>query len=130
MPKRKMATADVQTNGHVKSSKYGDNMVNGLLHKEQKPSAPAGKNTDKDEIQLVLQSFRLLIADLCQQFNMGHPGSAIGMAALGVALWKYGMKYAPHTPTWFNRDRFLLSNGHACLFQYTNHYLANYKAMT
>lgn len=36
---------------------------------------------------------------------------AIGMAAIGVALWKYVMKYAPHTPDFFNRDRFILSNG-------------------
>ncbi|KAF2250443.1 hypothetical protein BU26DRAFT_540195 [Trematosphaeria pertusa] len=81
-------------------------------------------------MQLVLQSFRLLIADLCEQFGMGHPGSAIGMAALGVALWKYIMRYAPHQPDWFNRDRFLLSNGHACLFQYANLYLSGYEAMT
>lgn len=91
------------------STAYGEATVNRLLGKEQKPSAPAG--TSKDEMQLVLQSFRLLIADLCQQFGMGHPGSAIGMAAIGVALWKYSMKYAPHQPDWFNRDRFVLSNG-------------------
>lgn len=36
---------------------------------------------------------------------------AIGMAAIGVALWKYVMRYAPHTPDYFNRDRFVLSNG-------------------
>lgn len=36
---------------------------------------------------------------------------AIGMAAIGVALWKYVMRYAPHSPDWFNRDRFVLSNG-------------------
>lgn len=41
------------------------------------------------------------------KFNSG----AIGMAAIGVALWKYVMRYAPHTPTYFNRDRFVLSNG-------------------
>lgn len=33
------------------------------------------------------------------------------MAAFGVALWKYSMRYAPHSPDWFNRDRFVLSNG-------------------
>lgn len=33
------------------------------------------------------------------------------MAAIGVALWKYVMRYAPHSPEWFNRDRFVLSNG-------------------
>jgi dihydroxyacetone synthase len=52
------------------------------------------------------------------------------MAAIGVALWKYAMRYAPHQPDWFNRDRFILSNGHTCLFQYTNLYLSGYKAMT
>lgn len=52
------------------------------------------------------------------------------MAAIGVALWKYAMRYAPHDPTWFDRDRFVLSNGHACLFQYTNLYLTGFKAMT
>ncbi|KAJ5815761.1 hypothetical protein N7474_007538 [Penicillium riverlandense] len=79
---------------------------------------------------LVLKTFRLLIADLCQQFNGGHPGGAIGMAAIGVALWKYVMRYAPHTPDFFNRDRFILSNGHTCLFQYTFLHLTGYKAMT
>lgn len=52
------------------------------------------------------------------------------MAAIGVALWKYVMVYAPHTPEFFNRDRFVLSNGHACLFQYAFLYLTGYKAMT
>ncbi|KAJ0423563.1 Transketolase, thiamine diphosphate binding domain-containing protein [Aspergillus carlsbadensis] len=78
----------------------------------------------------VLKSFRLLIADLCQQFGGGHPGGAIGMAAIGVALWRYIMRYAPHTPDFFNRDRFVLSNGHTCLFQYTFLHLTGYKDMT
>jgi dihydroxyacetone synthase len=52
------------------------------------------------------------------------------MAAIGVALWRYIMRYAPHTPDFFNRDRFVLSNGHTCLFQYTFLHLTGYKAMT
>ncbi|KAJ5999645.1 hypothetical protein N7481_000054 [Penicillium waksmanii] len=79
---------------------------------------------------LVLKTFRLLIADLCQQFSGGHPGGAIGMAAIGVSLWKYVMRYAPHSPDFFNRDRFVLSNGHTCLFQYSFLHLTGYKAMT
>jgi dihydroxyacetone synthase len=39
------------------------------------------------------------------------------MAAIGVALWKYVMRYAPHTPTYFNRDRFVLSNGEYSYFK-------------
>ncbi|KAI1334581.1 putative transketolase [Xylariaceae sp. FL0016] len=86
--------------------------------------------SDNELHPMVLKTFRILIADLCQQFGGGHPGGAVGMAAIGVALWKYAMIYAPHTPTFFNRDRFILSNGHTCLFQYTFLHLTGYKAMT
>lgn len=78
----------------------------------------------------VLKTFRCFIADLCQQFGGGHPGSAMGMAAIGVALWKYAMDYSPENPDYFNRDRFVLSNGHTCLFQYTFLHLVGYKKMT
>lgn len=60
---------------------------------------------------VVLKTIRMLVADLCQQFGGGHPGGAIGMAAIGVALWKYVMRYSPEEPEYFNRDRFVLSNG-------------------
>lgn len=83
-----------------------------------------------DKTQYVLKNYRALIADLCQQFNMGHPGSAMGMAAIGVSLWKYVMKYSPKNPNYFNRDRFVLSNGHACLFQYTFLHLVGYQQMS
>ncbi|KAI5462844.1 Transketolase, thiamine diphosphate binding domain-containing protein [Mariannaea sp. PMI_226] len=88
------------------------------------------QNEDAQTINLVLRQFRCLIADLCQQFNGGHPGGAMGMAAIGVALWKYVMKYSPTNPNYFNRDRFVLSNGHTCLFQYTFLHLTGYKHMT
>lgn len=65
----------------------------------------------KEIESLVLRTFRCLIADLCEQFRGGHPGSAMGMAAIGVALWKYVMNYSPENPNFFNRDRFVLSNG-------------------
>lgn len=105
-----------------KTTNYGQEAVKKTLN-----SAPA-PNSSRDH-SLVLATFRLLIADLCQQFNGGHPGGAIGMAAIGVALWKYTMRYAPHTPDWFNRDRFVLSNGHTCLFQYAFLHLTGYRAM-
>ncbi|KAJ9149327.1 Transketolase [Pleurostoma richardsiae] len=88
------------------------------------------KLKDEDKIDLVLRTFRCLIADLCQQFNGGHPGGAMGMAAIGVALWKYVMKYSPSNPDYFNRDRFVLSNGHTCLFQYSFLHLTGYEAFT
>jgi len=97
---------DVQSSGQ---SSYGKNVVNALKKEEKLEQGSVQKLSSEHD--LVLKTFRLLIADLCQQFKGGHPGGAIGMAAIGVALWKYAMRYAPHTPTYFNRDRFVLSNG-------------------
>lgn len=56
-------------------------------------------------------SLRNLLFDICNQNGGGHGGSAIGMAAIGVALYKYTMRYNPSNPEWFDRDRFVLSNG-------------------
>ncbi|KAF5619557.1 transketolase [Fusarium sp. NRRL 25303] len=78
----------------------------------------------------VLKLVRAFIADLCQQFNGGHPGSAMGMAAIGIALYKYVMRYSPNNCEYFNRDRFVLSNGHACLWQYLFMHLVGVKSMT
>ena len=64
----------------------------------------------KRDDQAVL-AVRNLALDLCTQFGGGHGGSALGMAAIGVALWKYAMRYNPADPEWFDRDRFVLSNG-------------------
>lgn len=52
------------------------------------------------------------------------------MAAMGIALWKYTMRYSPTNPNWFNRDRFVLSNGHCCIFQYIFLHLTGYASMT
>ncbi|KAJ3506591.1 hypothetical protein NM208_g16056 [Fusarium decemcellulare] len=66
-----------------------------------------GKIEDDERAVLALRN---LIFDICQQNGGGHGGSAIGMAAIGVALWKYVMRYNPSNPSWFDRDRFVLSN--------------------
>ncbi|EON62588.1 hypothetical protein W97_01812 [Coniosporium apollinis CBS 100218] len=66
---------------------------------------------EADKHDLVLRYFRAFIADLCEQFKGGHPGSAMGMAAIGIALYKYVMKFSPRNCNYFNRDRFVLSNG-------------------
>lgn len=85
---------------------------------------------DQQKHDIVLKTFRCLISDLVQNYKGGHPGGAMGMTAIGIALWKYVMKYSPTNPSYFNRDRFVLSNGHTCLFQYTFHHLVGYEHMT
>jgi dihydroxyacetone synthase len=54
----------------------------------------------------------------------------MGMAAIGVALYKYVMRYSPKECEFFNRDRFVLSNGHACLWQYLFMHLVGVESMT
>ena len=66
---------DVQRQDANGSTAYGKAAVNGILKEEGKASAP--KQTSQEDVQLVLQSFRLLIADLCQQFGMGKYGVPI-----------------------------------------------------
>lgn len=58
-----------------------------------------------------VHTLRNLIFDICNQNGGGHGGSALGMSAIGVSLWKYIMRYNPSNPDWFDRDRFVLSNG-------------------
>ena len=56
-------------------------------------------------------ALRNLLFDICNRNGGGHGGSAIGMAAIGVALFKHTLRFNPSNPDWFDRDRFVLSNG-------------------
>ena len=64
-----------------------------------------------DEDDYAVLALRNLIFDICNRNGGGHGGSAIGMSAIGVALFKHVMRYNPADPDWFDRDRFVLSNG-------------------
>ncbi|KAF2096108.1 hypothetical protein NA57DRAFT_78880 [Rhizodiscina lignyota] len=89
---------------------------------------PATKQQFTDDEQAV-RDIRKLVIDCCRQNGAGHGGSAIGMAPLGVALWKHIMRYNPKNGDWFDRDRFVLSNGHAAIFLYTMLHMAGYPDM-
>ena len=65
----------------------------------------------KTEDDHAVLAVRNLTLDMTMQNGGGHGGSAVGMAAIGVALWKHTMRYNPCNPEWFDRDRFVLSNG-------------------
>ena len=72
-------------------------------------------------------SIRALAMDAVQQANSGHPGAPMGMADIAVALWGRHLKHSPHNPQWFDRDRFVLSNGHGSMLLYALLHLTGYK---
>jgi len=76
--------------------------------------------------QLSIDTVRVLSADAVQKANSGHPGTPMALAPVGHVLWSQFMHYNPKNPDWANRDRFILSAGHACMFQYSFLYLTGY----
>jgi transketolase len=76
---------------------------------------------------LMANAIRALAMDAVQQANSGHPGAPMGMADMAVALWSDHLKHNPSNPNWANRDRFILSNGHASMLNYAVLHLTGYK---
>jgi transketolase len=81
-------------------------------------------NTDIE--QLSIDTIRTLSMDAVQQANAGHPGTAMALAPLAYLLYTETMRHSPSNPHWENRDRFVLSAGHACILQYSALHLAGY----
>ena len=79
-----------------------------------------------DLIQKGIDTVRILAADAVQKANSGHPGTPMGLAPIGHVLWAEVMNYNPQNPEWANRDRFILSCGHACMLQYSFLHLTGY----
>ena len=73
-----------------------------------------------------INALRFLSIDAVQKANSGHPGMPMGMAEIATALWKNHLKHNPLNPTWFNRDRFVLSNGHGSMLLYSLLHLTGY----
>ncbi|MDG0861700.1 transketolase [Pelomonas aquatica] len=71
-------------------------------------------------------AIRALAMDAVQAANSGHPGAPMGMAEIGVALWKRHLRHNPANPHWADRDRFVLSNGHGSMLIYALLHLTGY----
>lgn len=78
------------------------------------------KNSDQTNV------LRFLSIDGVQRANSGHPGMPMGMAEIATALWKKHLNHNPSNPHWFNRDRFVLSNGHGSMLLYSLLHLTGY----
>jgi transketolase len=80
--------------------------------------------TGKQLDTLCINTIRTLAIDAVQQANSGHPGAPMGLAPVAYCLWQEFLRYDPEDPNWLNRDRFVLSNGHASMLLYALLYLA------
>lgn len=69
-------------------------------------------NSTLEPYQDLANAIRFLSIDAVEQAQSGHPGMPLGMADIAAVLWKKYLKHNPSNPNWFNRDRFVLSNGH------------------
>jgi transketolase len=79
--------------------------------------------------QLSINTIRTLAIDAVQQANSGHPGAPMGLAPVVYQLWQKFLRYDPADPTWLNRDRFVLSAGHASMLLYATLHLAGVQAV-
>jgi transketolase len=73
---------------------------------------------------LCINTIRTLAIDAVQKANSGHPGAPMGLAPVTYCLWQQFLRYDPEDPKWLNRDRFVLSNGHASMLLYATLHLA------
>lgn len=86
------------------------------------PPAGAGKSLE----ELCINAIRVLSMDAVQKADSGHPGTPMALAPLAYVLWTRHLRYNPADPNWLNRDRFVLSAGHASMLIYSVLYLTGY----
>src|SRR5436190_16992278 len=77
-------------------------------------------------MQLRANALRVLSMDAVQKANSGHPGMPMGMADIADVLWNDFLNHSPRNPHWWNRDRFIVSNGHGCMLLYSLLHLTGY----
>src|SRR6202020_943283 len=90
------------------------------------PLKPAAPDIDL----LCIDTIRTLSMDAVQAADSGHPGTPMALAPVAYSIWQHFLRYDPADPTWFNRDRFVLSNGHASMLLYSMIHLASVKEVT
>jgi len=85
--------------------------------------------TGKQLDTLSINTIRTLAIDAVQKANSGHPGAPMGLAPVAYCLWQQFLRFDPANPTWPNRDRFVLSNGHASMLLYATLYLCEVRGV-
>ena len=85
--------------------------------------------TQRDMDQLAINTIRMLVVDAVQKAKSGHPGTPMDAAPAAYTLWQRVLRYDPANPGWINRDRFVLSSGHASMLLYSLIHLAGIRAI-
>ncbi len=88
------------------------------------PTAATGLHEDGSPTRLAIDTIRTLAMDAVQKANSGHPGTPMALAPVAYTLWRDFLRYDPEVPDWPNRDRFVLSVGHASMLLYAVLHLA------
>ncbi len=104
---KKIFRVKVTLKDEVSSIKYACILTNEM--------AKGNHMSDDQIVQLSINTIRTLSMDAVQQANSGHPGTPMALAPLVYTLWNRTMRFDPKAPNWPNRDRFVLSNGHASM---------------
>src|SRR5881296_2354871 len=91
------------------------------------PIAEPATGTEID--QLCINTIRTLSIDAVQQAKSGHPGTPMALAPLVYTIWNRAMRFDPQDPIWPNRDRFVLSNGHASMLLWSVLHLTKTQAV-
>ena len=87
----------------------------------------ANSHTSEERDQIAIDTIRFLAVDMVEKANSGHPGAPMGQAAMAYNLWTRYLRFDPERPDWPNRDRFVLSCGHASALLYALLHLAGYE---
>ena len=85
--------------------------------------------TDSQTMQLAINTIRTLSIDAVQAANSGHPGTSMALAPLVYTIWNRVLRFDPTDPIWPNRDRFVLSNGHASMLLWSILHLTGVQAV-
>ncbi len=90
------------------------------------------RDKEKEELkneELAINTIRTLAMDAVQAANSGHPGTPMALAPVAYTLWNRFLRFDPQDPIWPDRDRFILSNGHASMLLYSLLHLTGVKAV-
>ena len=97
------------------------------MSREESPVKRARKDFVDNALSIkCIDTIRVLSADIVEKANSGHPGAPMGCAPIAHVLFSEFMQFNSRNPSWCDRDRFVLSNGHACALLYSMLHLCSY----